>query len=225
MVTEGVLDALARRRALAIVRGRDPDASLAAIEALIEEGVSVIEVSLTGTDALSVMRRAAERFSGSALLGAGTVRTPEQLDAALEAGAAFVVGPALTSGTLEALLRGVPALPGVFSASELDSALDLGARMVKLFPASVGGPAYVRALREPYPDAAIVPVGGVSLESVPDYLNAGAVAVGLGSPLLGDAPHGGSLEGLRERARSLVATIPRSGNALRRDRTGARRRR
>lgn len=207
MVSPPLLDALTHQRALAIVRGRDRDGSLAAVQALVEEGIRIVEVSLTGVDALSVLRQAADKLDPSAMLGAGTLRTVTQLDAALEAGATFIVSPALTAGAIEAIRRGIPTLPGVFTPTELEHALELGATAVKLFPASLGGPGYLRALREPYPDAQIVAVGGVQLDVVDAYFESGALAVGLGGPLLGDAPHGGDLTALRQRARALVAQI------------------
>jgi 2-dehydro-3-deoxyphosphogluconate aldolase/(4S)-4-hydroxy-2-oxoglutarate aldolase len=200
-------EVLERERTFAIIRGPNPEASLAAACALLDEHIRVIEISLTSSRALEVLAKIASAAHDEALIGAGTVRSADQLDAALSAGAGFVIAPALTEGIYAAVARGVAALPGAFTATELDNAARAGFRAVKLFPASLGGPRYVRALREPFPELGLIPVGGVSIESVPSYLQAGATAVGLGSPLLGDATSGGSLSALRDRARALRAAI------------------
>jgi 2-dehydro-3-deoxyphosphogluconate aldolase/(4S)-4-hydroxy-2-oxoglutarate aldolase len=207
MVTGSLLDALRARRALAIVRGSDRETALRCIEVLVEEGIDLVEVSLTAEVAVSVIADAVARFGRAARIGAGTVRTVAQLDAAVAAGAEFVVSPGLGAGALAAREHGVDCLPGVLTATELGAGIEAGFDALKLFPASLGGPAHVRALRDPFPDARLVPVGGVGLDAVGDYLDAGALAVGIGGPLLGDAPHGGPLDALRERARTLAAAL------------------
>ena len=205
--TGSLLDALRARRALAIVRGTNRCAALRCIEVLVDEGLDLVEVSLTAEIAVGVIADAVARFGNATRIGAGTVRTPTQLDAALAAGATFVVTPGVGAGARAALERGVDCLPGVLTPTELEAGLEAGFDVLKLFPASLGGPAYLRALRDPYPDAPLVPVGGVGLDAVGDYLDAGALGVGIGGPLLGDAPRGGSLPALRERARALVSAL------------------
>lgn len=212
VASAGLSDALAAHRLLAIIRGRVREAALDSVETLINAGLRVVEVSLTGTDALWVLEHAVRCYGGEALIGAGSVRTIADLDAVLATGARFAVAPALSAAMAEAARRRIPALPGVLSPTDIEAASERGWRMLKLFPASLGGPAYLQALRNPYPELAWVPVGGVGLDVVADYLTAGAVAVGVGSPLLGDAPHGGDLKALRARAERLVemvATLPR----------------
>jgi 2-dehydro-3-deoxyphosphogluconate aldolase / (4S)-4-hydroxy-2-oxoglutarate aldolase len=115
------------------------------------------------------------------------------------AGAGFLLTPAAGSGADAAHDAGVPVLAGALSPSEVWAAHEAGAAAVKLFPASLGGPAYLRALRDPFPDVPLVPVGGVDTGAAVAYLAAGAVAVGVGSPLLGDAVTGGDLGALAER--------------------------
>ena len=120
--------------------------------------------------------------------------------AAVEAGARFLVTPALTPGIAAGSSLGVPVLGGAQTATEALDALALGATAVKLFPASVGGPGYLKALRDPFPQVPFVPVGGVDLDRAREYLRVGAVAVGVGGPLVGNAAGGGSLDALAERA-------------------------
>ncbi|TQS19730.1 bifunctional 4-hydroxy-2-oxoglutarate aldolase/2-dehydro-3-deoxy-phosphogluconate aldolase [Microbispora sp. KK1-11] len=202
-----LLDLLGARRLLAIVRGDDPAAALRSIDVLAEEGVTLMEVSLSGADALSVIRKAASTLGAGVHLGAGTVLTARDAVAARDAGATFVVTPGLGEGVDEALRLGLPVLAGALTPTEVISATARGAAAVKLFPASAGGVSYLRALRDPFPAVPFVPVGGVGLDSVRDYLEAGAVAVGLGSPLLGDAPRGGDLDDLRRRVRTALDLV------------------
>ncbi|MEU7885475.1 bifunctional 4-hydroxy-2-oxoglutarate aldolase/2-dehydro-3-deoxy-phosphogluconate aldolase [Microbispora bryophytorum] len=207
MQPHDLLDLLRARRLLAIVRGDDPAAALRSIDVLAEEGVTLMEVSLSGADALSVIRQAASALGAGVHLGAGTVLTARDAVAARDAGATFVVTPGLGEGVDEALRLGLPVLAGALTPTEVVAATARGAAAVKLFPAFTGGVSYLRALRDPFPAVPFVPVGGVGLDSVHAYLEAGAVAVGLGSPLLGDAPRGGSLDDLRRRAAAALDLV------------------
>jgi 2-dehydro-3-deoxyphosphogluconate aldolase/(4S)-4-hydroxy-2-oxoglutarate aldolase len=205
------LERLQRRRLLAIIRGSDPDAALASLHVLADEGIDLIEVSLTTADALSVIRRAATGTAGAVGLGAGTVLTVADAQAAVEAGASYLVTPGISAGAREGVRLAVPVLVGALTPSETVAAVELGATAVKLFPAAhLGGPSYLQALRSPFPDVPFVPVGGVTTDDVPAYLAAGATAVGVGSPLTGDSADGGSLDALRVRARALRAAVPDS---------------
>lgn len=219
-----LLDALHAQRLLAIVRGTDPFGAARSVLALAEEGVRLIEVSLTTPDAFGVIARARAELGpgavsgaaslgavslGAVSLGAGTVVTAEDARRAADAGAEFAVTPAIVPGLAAVADIGLPLLCGALSPSEVVAAVDQGAAAVKLFPASLGGVRYLRALRDPFPDIPFVPVGGVDADAAREYLAAGATAVGVGSPLLGDAASGGSLSDLRARARRfLAATEP-----------------
>ncbi|MFF5157859.1 bifunctional 4-hydroxy-2-oxoglutarate aldolase/2-dehydro-3-deoxy-phosphogluconate aldolase [Streptomyces sp. NPDC000348] len=207
-------DLLARlrdERLVAIVRGRDPEAALRTVLALAEEGVSLIEVSLNTADAPGVIARAARELGPASVLGAGTVLTAADVCRAAGAGARWMVTPAVAESVGAAAAAGLPVLAGALTPTEAVAALQAGADAVKLFPASVGGPAYLKALREPLPQVPFVPVGGVDAAAAQDYLEAGAVAVGVGSPLVGDAAHGGDLGELRARARKFVEVCRRPG--------------
>lgn len=204
-----LLDALHSRRVLAIIRGTDPGAAVRSALTLAEEGVTLIEVSLTTPDAFGVISRARAELGADVDLGAGTVVTAQEANRAADAGAGFAVTPAIVPGLRAAAARGLPLLCGALSPAEVVTAVQHGAAAVKLFPASLGGPRYLRALRDPFPEVPFVPVGGVDADAAREYFAAGAVAVGVGSPLLGDAASGGSLSDLRVRARRFLAVTAR----------------
>jgi 2-dehydro-3-deoxyphosphogluconate aldolase/(4S)-4-hydroxy-2-oxoglutarate aldolase len=199
--------ALTAHRLVAIVRGTDPDAALRTVLTLAEEGIQLIEVSLTGADALTVIERARKALGPDRPLGAGTVLTADDARDAHRAGADFAVTPALGVGVDAAHALDMPVLAGVMTPTEIVAARTRGATALKIFPAAqAGGPAYLKALRGPFPHELFVPVGGVDEPAARAYLAAGATAVGVGSPLIGDAADGGGdLTALRERARAYLA--------------------
>lgn len=197
---------LAEHRLIGIIRGTDPDACVATATVLVDEGVQLLEVSLTTTAAEQVIERIATTLHGRVRLGVGTAMTKTDVRRAHDAGASFVLTPGDGPGLREAARRGLPAIPGALTPSEVYAAANApGTAAVKLFPASSQPPSYLAALRDPFPTIGLVPVGGVGLSDVPAYLRHGAVAVGVGSPLCGDAPHGGDLDALRLRARDFLA--------------------
>jgi 2-dehydro-3-deoxyphosphogluconate aldolase/(4S)-4-hydroxy-2-oxoglutarate aldolase len=206
-----LLDALRSARLVAIVRGSGVDAALRTVQTLVAEGVTLVEVSLTSADATTVIAKARDDLGVDAWLGAGTVVTVDDVTRAIDAGASFVVTPALGPSIAESRRRGLPVIAGAFTPSEVAAAIEQGADAVKLFPASLGGPGYVRALRDPFPGVPLVPVGGVDVDAAQAYLAAGAVAVGVGSPLVGDAASGGSLDELRRRARAFRHAVEAVG--------------
>lgn len=198
------LDVLRRERVVAIARGGTPERLVAALGLLADEGIAVAEVSLSHPAALDGLREAARRLNGRVLLGAGTLLEARQVDAAAEAGARFIVTPGLVDSVQHAARRlGLPTVTGAFTVTEILAARAAGAAAVKLFPASVGGLDYLRALRAPLPDVPLVPVGGIGPQEAGAYLAAGAAAVGVGEPLFGDALAAGDLDDLRARARAL----------------------
>ncbi|GAB2803599.1 bifunctional 4-hydroxy-2-oxoglutarate aldolase/2-dehydro-3-deoxy-phosphogluconate aldolase [Streptomyces daliensis] len=205
MDSPDLLARLRRERLVAIVRGSDAEAALRTVLALAEEGVFLIEVSLNTDEALGVIARAARELAPGTALGAGTVLTADDVHAAAEAGARWMVTPAVAESVGVAADAGLPVLAGAFTPTEAVAAVRAGADAVKLFPASAGGPSYLKALRDPLPEVPFVPVGGVDAAVARDYLAAGATAVGVGSPLVGDAAHGGDLGALRARAREFIA--------------------
>lgn len=203
-------DTVRAHRLVAIVRGRNADAALQTVLTLFDEGVQLVEVSLTTTDAEGVIAAARDALGSDPLLGCGTVISADDARRGADAGASFAVTPALVPGIAAAIERGLPVFGGAFTPSEVVEAVSRGVDAVKLFPAQLGGPSYLRALQDPFPQLPIVPVGGVDIQLAQAYLAAGAAAVGIGSPLVGDAASGGSLEALRLRARSFLTAVAAS---------------
>jgi 2-dehydro-3-deoxyphosphogluconate aldolase / (4S)-4-hydroxy-2-oxoglutarate aldolase len=191
-------------RLLAIVRGQESDAVRASVLTLFEAGVRLVEVSLTSRSALLVLAGLVPDVPAGCLLGAGTVRTKDDVRRVLDAGVHFAVSPAMTDSVPVAVNAGLPIMAGALTPTEIETALRCGASVVKIFPASLGGPGYLAALRQPYPDVPMVPVGGVGSDDVAQYLANGAIAVGVGSPLLWDAADGGELGALAARAREFL---------------------
>jgi 2-dehydro-3-deoxyphosphogluconate aldolase/(4S)-4-hydroxy-2-oxoglutarate aldolase len=195
---------------LAVLRAPSAASALDAADAIIRGGIPGIEVTYSTPDAPAVIRELVARHGERAYIGAGTVTTPEQADAAAEAGAAFLVSP----GTLPDLTRamrdtGRVVMTGALTPTEVMVALDLGVDVVKIFPASLGGPSYLGALRGPFPDAPLMPTGGVKPDNVADWFAAGAVAVGAGGDLANSAAIAASdwadLEGRATRFASALA--------------------
>lgn len=174
-------------RILAILRRPDIHEVVAELtEQLVTGGVKAIEVTLDQPTSLDALVTLVDRAPDDVLVGAGTVMTVEQVDAAVDAGAAFLVCPHLDVELVErARARGVELIPGVTSGTEVARALAAGVSTLKLFPAGPLGTGYLRALRGPFRQAAFVPTGGIAAEQAGDWLEAGAVAVGLGSDLFG----------------------------------------
>jgi 2-dehydro-3-deoxyphosphogluconate aldolase / (4S)-4-hydroxy-2-oxoglutarate aldolase len=199
--------ALVEHRLLAILRGPSPDHLVEALRTLADAGVRLAEVSLTSTDALAVLREGVATVGDRMLIGAGTVLTGVQAEDSLAAGARFLVTPAAGGGADAAYSSGTAVLTGALTPTEVWAAHDRGAAAVKVFPASLGGPGYLRALLGPFPEVPLVPVGGVDAEAATAHLAAGAVAVGVGSPLLGDAADGGDLAALTARAKRFQVAV------------------
>ena len=195
-----LLAELRTRKLLAIIRADGADTALACVETLVEAGVTALEISLTTPGGVEAITKARSQYDPHILIGAGTVVTAAQADEVAAARAGFVVTPAITRGAHRAVELGLPLLCGALTPTEVVAALDLGATAVKIFPAKLHGPGYFSELLAPLPDAPLIAVGGVDAQSAPRYLAAGALAVGVGSPLLGDAGTGGSLAELAIRA-------------------------
>lgn len=203
MTPTDFLALLARHRVVAIIRGTSAEAAITAGRSLVAAGIPLVEVSLTTPGALTAIGALAE--VAGCVVGAGTVVTVGDAEAVARAGARFVVTPAVTEGIAASAALGLPVLGGAQTATEALAALAAGASAVKLFPASIGGRAYLKALRDPFPGIPFVPVGGVDLAAARAYLTVGALAVGVGGPLVGDAAAGGSVADLAARAAAFAA--------------------
>lgn len=172
---------------------------------LIAGGVTVLEVALTTPDGLDAIRALRADLPEGVRLGAGTVLTAADVEAAREAGADFMVTPSLCPAIEASVAAGLPVLAGAFTPSEVYAAHVAGAAAVKVFPARSGGGApHIKAISEPFPQIPLIAVGGVALDTIAGYRSAGAIAVGAGGPLVGDAARGGSLDELAARTSDYV---------------------
>jgi len=194
-------EAVANGKVIAIAR-RVPTAKLIDVADVLETaGVNVLEVTLDSDDALASIDRLA---AGPLTVGAGTIRSIADAVEANKAGAEFIVMPHTDADVVRSITaRGVPVMPGALTPSEAVAAWGLGASAVKLFPAALGGPDYLKALRGPLADISFVPTGGIDDSNAAAYLQAGAVAVGVGGWLTA----GSDLDAIGGRAASLVGAI------------------
>jgi 2-dehydro-3-deoxyphosphogluconate aldolase/(4S)-4-hydroxy-2-oxoglutarate aldolase len=170
---------------IAIIRADVPDQLIEAAEALHAGGVSAMEVTMTTPNALQVITEVSARFGSKVLMGAGSVLDPETCRAAILAGAEFVVTPVTKPDVIRLANRyGKPIIAGAFTPTEMLTAHESGADFIKLFPAEFSGPEFIQSVLAPLPMLQIIPTGGVTCENVREYLDAGAVAVGVGSALV-----------------------------------------
>jgi Entner-Doudoroff aldolase len=216
-VSPETIQSIGQARVIAILRGDFRESAEAVGEALVEGGLRALEVSLVSPDAVSIIARLARHLEGRALVGAGTLRNPEDCHRVADAGARFAIS-AHTSPALIAAAHAADlvAIPGALTPTEIVAALDAGADAVKLFPADWIGPAGLAALRAPLPGVRFVPTGGVGLENARAYLAGGAWAVGVGSPLMGGyTPDAAGRRALTERAHAF-ARVAAEGPGLQR---------
>jgi 2-dehydro-3-deoxyphosphogluconate aldolase/(4S)-4-hydroxy-2-oxoglutarate aldolase len=193
-----------------VVRAQSADEAVQAIDAILEGGVDVLEVTMTVPDAVPLIEKIARRFGDSAVIGAGTVIDAETARACILAGAQFIVAPTTSVETIACCRRySVPVLPGALTPTEVLAAWQAGADMVKVFPCSaVGGASYIKALKAPLPQVELVPTGGVNLETAADFIKAGASALGLGSDLVDvKALREGRASVISDRAKKLVGIV------------------
>jgi 2-dehydro-3-deoxyphosphogluconate aldolase / (4S)-4-hydroxy-2-oxoglutarate aldolase len=182
-----VAERIRRHRLIAILRRVEPQELLLDLAAeLVADGVRVLEVTFDGASAAEDLVAVKQRLHGSdVLVGAGTIVTRERMDAALRAGAEFLVAPTLDLAIVaDAVDRGAPVIPGAYSPTEIALAWDSGATFVKVFPVSSLGPSHIRELRGPLPDIEMIATGGVDASNAAAYLEAGCVAVGVGGALV-----------------------------------------
>jgi 2-dehydro-3-deoxyphosphogluconate aldolase/(4S)-4-hydroxy-2-oxoglutarate aldolase len=201
------LEAILRARIVPIIRTASRDWALQVAEVLAASGLTIIEVTFTIPDAAQVIRALRVRFP-EVLIGAGTVTHARTAETAIDAGAQFLLSPSLSPGMVEVASRlGVLAVPGAFTPTEVVQALDLGAELIKIFPAETGGPRHLRAILAPLPHARLLPTGGVTPENVGEWLRAGAVAVGIGSALVGPGNRPVDAAALRSRAAEMIQAL------------------
>lgn len=179
-----VLNRIVDSGLVAIVRVESSEQALRVADACAEGGVAALEVTFTVPGVASVIETLAKRYDQVAI-GAGTVLDPETARIALLAGAQFLVSPSLSAETARLANRyQVPYMPGVATAREVVEAMECGCDILKVFPGETLGPTFLKAVKAPLPQAALMPTGGVSIDNVGTWMNAGAVAVGVGNSLI-----------------------------------------
>jgi 2-dehydro-3-deoxyphosphogluconate aldolase/(4S)-4-hydroxy-2-oxoglutarate aldolase len=208
-VTAAPLEEIARSRVVAVLRAADASRFGQLARVLADAGITAIEFTLSSAGAIEALRAFADALPPGVALGAGTVLDAESAAAAVDAGAAYLISPAVCLDVLAyGNAAGAPVIAGALTPTEILAAWRAGAAAVKVFPAAeAGGAAYIRAVRAPLPQIPLVPTGGVGAHDAADYLAAGALAVGVGGTLIGDAADGGDLDALRARAEALVRAV------------------
>jgi 2-dehydro-3-deoxyphosphogluconate aldolase / (4S)-4-hydroxy-2-oxoglutarate aldolase len=179
-----ILKRIGELGAVLVVRCETEEEAVNGIRAVVEGGIRAVEITFTVPGAPGVIRRVKHDLGDSVLIGAGTVLNAEQAEDAVDAGATFIVAPNTDEKVIGAAKRlGVPIIPGAFTPTEVVRAWDMGADAVKIFPASIGGAPYIKAIRAPLPHIPLIPTGGVDERTVGDFFRAGAFAVGAGGAL------------------------------------------
>jgi 2-dehydro-3-deoxyphosphogluconate aldolase/(4S)-4-hydroxy-2-oxoglutarate aldolase len=194
---------------VAVIRAEKAGEAVKIARAVHEGGIVAIEITMTVPDAFAVMEEVRKSLGGRILLGAGTVLDAENARRAIKAGAEFIVSPILNMDIIKVCRKqGKIAIPGAFTPTEIVAAWKSGADIVKIFPASVGGPGLIKDLRGPFPQIKFLPTGGVTLENVAQFIKAGAVAVAVGSNIIDKkAVSLGKFEVITENSRKFLEAV------------------
>ncbi len=201
-----------------VVRASSVEEANRAVEAICAGGIPVVEITMTVPNAVNVIRELAQHRGREVLIGAGTVTNAEEAESCIAAGAQFLVSPGLSVAAMEVAKRhSMLAIPGALTPTELMSALEHGARLVKIFPCgNVGGPKYLKSLKAPFPQAALIPTGGVNAANAADFIAAGAFALGVGADLVdATALREGNLQKITAAARELVKAVASARESVR----------
>jgi len=210
MTREEVLQQIRKVALVPVLRATSAELAIKAAAAIEAGGVSLLEVTMTVPGAIDVISAVIKSSQGRVVVGAGTVLDPETARACIIAGARFVVSPALNLGTIEVCRRySIAVIPGALTPTEIVTAWEAGADIVKVFPCgSLGGPKYLAALKGPLPQIELIPTGGVSLSNAADFLAAGACALGVGRDLVdSSALAKGNLDVITENASKYAAVV------------------
>jgi 2-dehydro-3-deoxyphosphogluconate aldolase/(4S)-4-hydroxy-2-oxoglutarate aldolase len=206
---------LLETRVIAVLRAAHARDYAPVIEALLAGGVRSIELTLSTAGVLEELPQLGHRFGDAVEIGVGTLTDVGQVERLIDAGAAYIVTPHTDPAIIQAgISGGVSVYPGGLTPTELLAGWRAGATAVKVFPASTVGPGYLAQLRGPFPDMAFVPSGGIGIDDAAAWIRAGALAVSLGGPLIGDAFKGGDLEALRRRAATVRANVDEARSTL-----------
>jgi 2-dehydro-3-deoxyphosphogluconate aldolase / (4S)-4-hydroxy-2-oxoglutarate aldolase len=201
-------DRLTTSKVIAVLRASQVSVLSPVCDVLVEEGITNLELTLTTPGLLDALTELIDRYADSADVGVGTVLSELEAQTAIDSGARFLVTPTMNLPVVRLAVESqIPVFPGGLSPTELAAGWDAGATAVKIFPAQTVGAGYLKHLRGPFPDLEAIPSGGVDLDASRQWLAAGAAAVSIGGPLLGDSLKGGNLSALRDRCRAVRAVI------------------
>ena len=219
MKREAILSGILEIGIVPVVRTESAEGAIRSIEAIYKGGIRAAEITMTVPGAIRALEKVADEFGDKIVLGAGTVLDPETARACMLAGAEFIVTPSLNLATVEICKRYSKVVtPGALTPTEVVTAWQAGADLVKIFPCSaVGGAKYIKALRAPFPQIEMIPTGGVTLETTPDFLKAGAAAVAVGAELI-DSKHirEGRFEVFEERAKRFLEVVKTTREEMKR---------
>jgi 2-dehydro-3-deoxyphosphogluconate aldolase/(4S)-4-hydroxy-2-oxoglutarate aldolase len=210
MKRDAILSAIIEIGIVPVVRTESAEGAIQAIDAIYRGGIRVAEITMTVPGALRALEKVADKFGDQIVLGAGTVLDPETARACMLAGAEFIVTPSLNPATIEIAKRySKVIMPGALTPTEVVTAWQAGGDVIKVFPCSaVGGAKYIKSLRAPFPQIEMIPTGGVNLETIGDFLRAGACAVAVGGELIDGANiRAGRYEVFEERAKQFLEVI------------------
>jgi 2-dehydro-3-deoxyphosphogluconate aldolase/(4S)-4-hydroxy-2-oxoglutarate aldolase len=213
MTQKEILSSITGIGIVPVVRTNTAENALKAIDAIYNGGVRAAEITMTVPGAIRALEKCADRFGDSIMLGAGTVLDPETARACMLAGAQFFVTPSLKISTIEMVKRYSKVIcPGAMTPTEVLTAWEAGADVVKIFPAgNVGGPKYIKALKGPFPQIEMIPTGGINLETAGEFLKAGACAVAVGGELVdGKSIKEGRFDVIQDRARQYLAIVAKA---------------
>ena len=210
MTIEDVIRKIGEIGIVPVVRAATVEQATRAVEAICAGGIPILEITMTVPNATSVIRHVVREYGSTALIGAGTVTTAEQAEQCIRAGAEFLVSPGLSIPVLSvAQACAKLAIPGALTPTELMTAQENGAKLIKIFPCgNVGGPKYLQSLKAPFPNAALIPTGGVNAANAAQFIAAGAFALGVGADLVNaSALRDGNLAKITDAARVLVRAV------------------
>jgi 2-dehydro-3-deoxyphosphogluconate aldolase/(4S)-4-hydroxy-2-oxoglutarate aldolase len=217
MKSREILQFITEAGIVPVVRTSSAESAVQAVEAMYQGGVRAAEITMTVPGAIRALEKVADRFGDKLMLGAGTVLDPETARACMLAGAEFFVTPSLRVSTIEMVKRYSKVIcPGALTPTEVLTAWEAGADVVKIFPCgNVGGPKYIKALKGPFPQIEMIPTGGVNLETAGEFLKAGACAVAVGGELV-DAKSikEGRFDIIEDRARQYLAVIAKARSEM-----------
>ncbi len=214
MGKETILNEILKAKVVAVLRIKEADKLKKVIDAIYQGGITALEITMTVPNAIQLIEKMSEELDKNIILGVGSVLNKSVAEDAIKAGAKYVVSPVLKKEIIETSHKfDVPAMPGCFTPTEIQTAYEYGADIIKVFPADIVGMAFFKAVLAPLPHLKLMPTGGVSLTNVGDWLKAGACAVGIGSALLDKkAIEDENYSVLTQNARIIIENIQKGKN-------------